>query len=161
MRVQPRTLAELHGIHGSVSVRPSCMDSGYECVEDIQRRCAGRRCPAKKTKPAEEDAATDAKGHSLVEIAKIRGRQMGSVVELVSSMIELGEVEFHPGWSISRNDQDSVGMARSMAGKTEDTQRRSTGGNYLRRHPAGGGAAAEERKPQIHHRECDVGNQNL
>jgi ATP-dependent DNA helicase RecQ len=39
-----------------------------------------------------------AQGKTLEEIARARGRQLASVVSLVSEMVERGEAEFRPEW---------------------------------------------------------------
>jgi ATP-dependent DNA helicase RecQ len=39
-----------------------------------------------------------AEGHTLEEIAKIRGRQIGSVATIVAEMVERGQLEFQPSW---------------------------------------------------------------
>jgi ATP-dependent DNA helicase RecQ len=98
-RVQPRTLAALRGVHGFGERKTELY--GERILNALKKFGDGARAedaPAKKTKPAEETRQLIAKGHSLTEIAKIRGRQMGSVVELVCSLIERGEVEFRPDW---------------------------------------------------------------
>ena len=95
---QPRTLAQLRGIHGFGERKTELY--GERILIALKKFSDGARAedsPGKK-KPAEETLQLIAKGHSLTEIAKLRGRQMGSVIELVSSMIERGEVEFHPDW---------------------------------------------------------------
>ena len=98
-RIQPRTLAALRGVHGFGERKTELY--GERILNALKRFSGGARAqeaPGKKPKPAQETLQLIAKGHSLAEIAKIRGRQIGSVIELVSSMIERGEVEFHPGW---------------------------------------------------------------
>ena len=37
-------------------------------------------------------------GHTFDQIAQLRGRQLGTVVELVASMVENGELAFDLGW---------------------------------------------------------------
>ena len=39
-----------------------------------------------------------AEGRSFDEIAKIRSRQLKSVIDLVASLVEKGDLEFQPGW---------------------------------------------------------------
>jgi ATP-dependent DNA helicase RecQ len=51
-----------------------------------------------KAKPAEETMRLLAEGRTFEEIAKARGRQVGSVVELVVRLLENGEIEFQPNW---------------------------------------------------------------
>jgi ATP-dependent DNA helicase RecQ len=39
-----------------------------------------------------------AEGRTFEEIAKVRGRQVESVVEMVVKLLEKGEIEFQPNW---------------------------------------------------------------
>jgi ATP-dependent DNA helicase RecQ len=115
-RVQPRTLAELRGVHGFGERKTELY--GERILSALKKFGGGARAeepPGKKLKPAEETLQLIAKGHSLAEIAKIRGRQMGSVIELVSSMIERGEVEFHPEW-VDSDKQTKIQSACSEHG---------------------------------------------
>src|SRR6185312_11652767 len=52
----------------------------------------------KNYKPAEETLRLLARGHTLQEVADIRGRQLGSVVALVADMVETGQLDFQAHW---------------------------------------------------------------
>ena len=39
-----------------------------------------------------------AEGRSFEEIAKIRGRQLRSVIDLVANLVDNGELQFQDGW---------------------------------------------------------------
>jgi len=49
-------------------------------------------------------------GKILQEIVEIRGRQLGTVINAVASLVESGEIEFHPDW-IDRNKQAVIEAA--------------------------------------------------
>jgi len=74
---------------------------GQQIVEALERFRNGERASVslvKKSKPVDETLNLLAQGLSLNEIAAIRGRQLGSVVSLVSGLVEKGELEFQPAW---------------------------------------------------------------
>ena len=56
-----------------------------------------------------------AQGHTLNEIAAIRGRQLGSVVSLVSGLVEKGELEFQPAW-VDKDRQAIIEAACAQVG---------------------------------------------
>ena len=97
-RFRPRNLAELRGIHG-FGERKVEVYGGR--ILELLKKFSGGEAPkpaAKKSQPAQEMRQLAAQGHSLADIARIRGRQIGSVVELMASMIERGDIEWHPDW---------------------------------------------------------------
>ena len=52
-----------------------------------------------KSKPAEETIRLLGEGRSFEEIANLRGRQLASVVGLVATLVEKGELQFQTaGW---------------------------------------------------------------
>jgi ATP-dependent DNA helicase RecQ len=53
------------------------------------------------SRPAEETLRLLAQGKTLVEIAQLRERQLGSVTNLVADLIEEGRLEFQPDWVAS------------------------------------------------------------
>jgi ATP-dependent DNA helicase RecQ len=54
-------------------------------------------------------------GHSFEEIAKIRGRQITTVVSMVATLIENGELEFRPEW-VDRDRQAIIEAACARLG---------------------------------------------
>ena len=58
--------------------------------------------PEKKTAPALETLRLLGAGNSFEDIAKIRGRQLSTVVNAVANLVESGNLEFEPAW-IDRN----------------------------------------------------------
>jgi ATP-dependent DNA helicase RecQ len=51
-----------------------------------------------KSKPAEQTIRLLGEGRSFLEIANLRGRQLGSVVGLIANLVEKGELQFQPEW---------------------------------------------------------------
>ena len=54
-------------------------------------------------------------GNSFEEIAKIRGRQLSTVVNAVANLVERGDPEFQPAW-IDRNKQAVIEAACGRLG---------------------------------------------
>ena len=98
-RMHPKSAAELLRVPG-FGERKTAM-YGQQIVEALERFRNGERASVslvKKSKPVDETLNLLAQGLSLNEIAAIRGRQLGSVVSLVSGLVEKGELEFQPAW---------------------------------------------------------------
>ncbi|HTQ62980.1 MAG TPA: RecQ family ATP-dependent DNA helicase [Candidatus Solibacter sp.] len=98
-RVRPRSLGELKSISGFGERKTEMY--GEEILEVLKEFARGARFAAQdeqKPKPAEETMRLLAEGRTFAEIAKARGRQVSSVVELVVRLMEKGELEFQPGW---------------------------------------------------------------
>jgi ATP-dependent DNA helicase RecQ len=71
--------------------------------------------PEKKTAPALETMRLLVAGNSFEDIAKIRGRQVATVVNAVANLVERGDLEFQPGW-IDRNKQAVIEAACGKLG---------------------------------------------
>jgi ATP-dependent DNA helicase RecQ len=56
-----------------------------------------------------------AEGHSFEDIAKIRGRQMSTVVNAVANLVESGDLKFDAAW-IDRNKQAVIEAACAKLG---------------------------------------------
>jgi ATP-dependent DNA helicase RecQ len=56
-----------------------------------------------------------AEGLSFEDIAKIRGRQLSTVVNAVANLVERGDLEFQPAW-IDRNKQAVIEAACARLG---------------------------------------------
>jgi ATP-dependent DNA helicase RecQ len=98
-RVRPRSLGELRGVSGFGDKKTELYGQGI--LDALAEFGRGARVAARveeKTKPAEETMRLLAEGRTFEEIAKVRGRQIGSVVELVVKLLENGEIEFQPNW---------------------------------------------------------------
>ena len=102
-RRKPKFFAELLQITG-IGERKAEM-YGQELLNALARFHAGSRASTtqeSKTAPAIETLRLLAEGKSLEEIAKIRSRQLGTVVSTVATLVENGQADFRPEW-IDRN----------------------------------------------------------
>jgi ATP-dependent DNA helicase RecQ len=115
-RVRPASIAALRGITG-IGERKAEM-YGKEILGALQRYREGARASAqteKKSAPAEETLRLLAEGKSFEEIAKIRERQLSTVINAVAGLVERGQLEFQPGW-IDRNRQSVIEAACAKLG---------------------------------------------
>jgi ATP-dependent DNA helicase RecQ len=98
-RVRPRSLGELRGVSGFGDKKTELYGQGIlDALKEFGRGARATKQEEEKTKPAEETMRLLAQGRTFEEIAKARGRQVGSVVELVVRLLENGEIEFQPKW---------------------------------------------------------------
>jgi ATP-dependent DNA helicase RecQ len=91
---------------------------GKGILAALERYRSGARAseaPEKKTAPALETMRLLVAGHSFEDIAKIRGRQMSTVVNAVANLVERGDLEFQPDW-IDRNKQAVIEAACGKIG---------------------------------------------
>jgi ATP-dependent DNA helicase RecQ len=98
-RRRPASLAELRSVPGFGERKTETY--GHELLDALARFRGGARAtavPEKKPKPAEETMRLLADGRSFEEIAKIRGRQLVTVISTVADLVEKGAVEFQNGW---------------------------------------------------------------
>ncbi|MEO7653279.1 MAG: HRDC domain-containing protein, partial [Bryobacteraceae bacterium] len=98
-RRQPSTLAELLRVSGFGERKAEAYGQQIFGALDAFRN--GQRASAKveqKVSPAEETMRLLGEGKTLEEIAKIRGRQINTVVGMVAELVEKGRVEFDPAW---------------------------------------------------------------
>jgi ATP-dependent DNA helicase RecQ len=98
-RVRPKTAEQLMNVLGFGEKKVE--KYGSEILQELRRFEEGERAAASKkaaVSPAEETLQLLAQGKTLEEIAKARGRQLASVVSMVSEMVESGEVAFRAEW---------------------------------------------------------------
>ena len=98
-RVRPSTPGQLLNVMGFGEKKVE--QFGTEILQELKRFEEGERAAASKqaaVSPAEETLKLLAEGRTLEQIAQARGRQLASVVSLVSEMVERGDVEFQPSW---------------------------------------------------------------
>ena len=98
-RTRPTTLTELLQVQG-FGVRKTEL-YGQQILDALLRFKSGARATEAappQTRPAEETLRLLAEGNSFEQIAKIRGRQMGSVIGMVADLVEKGQLQFQPGW---------------------------------------------------------------
>ena len=115
-RMMPSSIQQLRTITGIGERKAEFF--GREILEAIQRYREGARASAvtqKKTAPAAETLGLISQGKTLQEIAEIRGRQLGTVVNAVAALVETGTVEFNPDW-IERNKLTVIEAACRRAG---------------------------------------------
>ena len=99
-RIRPRTLADLRRVPGFGERKIEVY--GKQILEALRRFDEGARATyspqRKQSKPGAGTLDLLARGHSLAQVAAIRGRQMSSVVQLVAEMIEAGQLQFQRSW---------------------------------------------------------------
>ena len=74
---------------------------GRQILDALRRFREGTRATpeaAVTTMPAEETMKLLSEGRTFSEIARIRGRQVSSVIDLVARLVEKGELEFQASW---------------------------------------------------------------
>jgi ATP-dependent DNA helicase RecQ len=115
-RVQPASIDKLLTITG-IGERKADL-YGKRILSALARYRDGARASAKsekKTAPALETLQLLRQGKTLEEIAKIRERQLGTVVSAVTALVEEGQIEFQPQW-IDRNKQAVIEAACTRVG---------------------------------------------
>ena len=113
---RPSSMAQLSGITGIGERKAEIY--GKEILAALQRYRDGARAsaaPAKKTAPALETLRLLTQGHSFEDIAKIRGRQMSTVMNAVANLVESGNLEFDAAW-MDRNKQAVIEAACAKLG---------------------------------------------
>ena len=98
-RKQPKSVEELMSVSG-FGVKKS-QTYGLTIIEALNKFRAGARAATRMEKmspPAQETIRLLAQGKSFEEIARIRDRQLASVITLVADLIEEGRLEFQPAW---------------------------------------------------------------
>jgi ATP-dependent DNA helicase RecQ len=115
-RRRPSSIAELLGITGIGERKAEVYGKGI--LAALARYRNGARAsaaPEKKTAPALETLRLLAEGLSFEDIAKIRGRQLSTVVNSVANLVERGDLEFQPAW-LDRNKQAVIEAACARLG---------------------------------------------
>ncbi len=117
-RRRPSSIADLLSITGIGERKAEVYGKGI--LAALERYRDGARASAvlsseKMTAPALETMRLLTAGHSFEDIAKIRGRQMSTVVNAVANLVERGDLEFQPTW-IDRNKQAVIEAACEKLG---------------------------------------------
>jgi ATP-dependent DNA helicase RecQ len=114
---QPKSLAALRQISGIGEKK--CAMYGQELLQLLERfRCgerASKEWHARPSNPSHETLELLRQGHTLAEIAALRGRKVSSVVALVADLIERGETEFQSTWMPAER-ADRIRQVCSQAG---------------------------------------------
>jgi len=98
-RMRPSTLPELRRVQGFGERKLELY--GHEILDAFRQFARGARAGEilpSKSKPVEETVRLLREGHTLEEVARVRGRQLGSVTSLVAEIVERGDLEFEPNW---------------------------------------------------------------
>jgi len=100
-RKRPDSLAAIRQVQGFGERKTQTY--GPDILQALQKFRDGERAqPVAKKKtssaPAQETVRFVKAGHSLEEIARMRGRQLSTVVEQVCALMESGQLEFQPAW---------------------------------------------------------------
>jgi ATP-dependent DNA helicase RecQ len=102
-RRRPSTMAELLSITGIGERKAEVYGRGIlAALERYRNGARASAAPEKITVPALETMRLLHAGHSFEDIAKIRARQLSTVVNAVANLVERGDLEFDPAW-IDRN----------------------------------------------------------
>jgi ATP-dependent DNA helicase RecQ len=97
----PRTLADILGISGFGQRKVEMY--GKQLLQALEEFRDGARATAsteRKVAPAVETVRLLQEGRSFEDIAKLRGRQVSTIVTTVAALVESGELEFFPGWLV-------------------------------------------------------------
>jgi ATP-dependent DNA helicase RecQ len=98
-RVKPHSLQEILGISG-FGVRKVDL-YGKQILQALEQFRAGSRAATStepKSSPGVETLRLLLEGRSFEEIAKLRGRQLSTVMTTVAALVEAGELEFSSQW---------------------------------------------------------------
>ena len=115
-RKRPASRDELLDVSG-IGERKAVL-YGDDILAALERFCTGSRAAPvaeAKPKPAEETIRLLAEGHSFEEIARIRGRQLATVVNFVADLVERGEIPFQLGW-VNADKQTAIEAACQQLG---------------------------------------------
>jgi ATP-dependent DNA helicase RecQ len=113
---RPSSIAELLNITGIGERKAEVYGAGIlAALERYRNGARASAAPEKKTAPALETLRLLDAGHSFEDIAKIRGRQLSTVVNAVANLVERGDLEFQPAW-IDRNKQAVIEAACARIG---------------------------------------------
>jgi ATP-dependent DNA helicase RecQ len=121
-RVQPTSIAQLLTITGIGERKAATF--GNQILTALKEYREGARAGApteKKTAPAIETLRLLAEGRTLEEIAQLRERQLGTIVNTVATLVENGQLEFKPEW-LDRNKLSVIEAACTRAGLDKITR---------------------------------------
>ncbi|MGA2274361.1 MAG: RecQ family ATP-dependent DNA helicase [Bryobacteraceae bacterium] len=97
-RKRPSNLRELLGVFGFGERKAELYGSEIFAALEAFRNGARAERQARQASPAEETMALLAEGKSLEEIARIRGRRLSTVVEVVVELVADGRVDYRMDW---------------------------------------------------------------
>jgi ATP-dependent DNA helicase RecQ len=98
-RKQPANLRELLGVTG-IGERKAELYGGdiFAAFEAYRKGARAAAAEVAQVSPAEETMRLLAEGRNFEEIARIRGRQLATVVNMVADLVEKGRLEYRVEW---------------------------------------------------------------
>ena len=114
-RRKPKSLGELLEIPGIGEKKAQTYGRGI--LQALHKFRQGERAEVvqSQAKPAEETLRLLREGRSLEEIAQMRGRQVSTVINTVAGLVQIGAIEFQPGW-VSEEKRSVIEAACAKAG---------------------------------------------
>lgn len=115
-QARPKALSELLEVTGFGQRKVELY--GKQILEALEQFRNGARATAsteRKIPPAVETMRLLQEGRSFEDIAKLRGRQLSTVVSTVAALVETGELEFYPQW-IDPEKQSQIEAACARLG---------------------------------------------
>lgn len=98
-QIRPQTLEQLRAVSGLGDRKTATFGKRIlTALEEFKKGARANALLPTAEKPAEETARLLAEGRSFAEIAQIRERKLGTVINLVAEMVERGDLEFQPAW---------------------------------------------------------------
>ena len=110
-RRRPANVAQLKQVPGIGEKKADVY--GAEILQALRNFDSGARAEPKAVNnpaPAEQTLQLLQEGHSFEEIARIRARQISTVICTVASLVEIGQVKLSPNW-ISPDAQSLIEAA--------------------------------------------------
>jgi len=107
-RKRPSNLRELLSVFGFGERKAEMYGGEIFAALEAFRNGARAERQARQASPAEETMALLAEGKSLEEIARIRGRRLSTVVEVVVELVAEGRVDYRIDWVGEARHQDIV-----------------------------------------------------
>jgi ATP-dependent DNA helicase RecQ len=115
-RVQPRSIPELLQVSGFGERKAEMYgEEIFSALERFRQGARATEAPEKKLSPAVETAQLLKKGHTFDEIAKIRGRQLSTIVTMVADLVAGGILEFRAEW-VDAEKQQKIEAACALLG---------------------------------------------
>jgi ATP-dependent DNA helicase RecQ len=114
-RKQPANLRELLGVAGFGERKAELYGSEIFAAFEAYRN--GARAAAREVSqvsPAEETMRLVAEGKSFEEIARIRGRQFSTVINMVADLVEKGRLEYRMEWVGEANHRQIEEVVRRL-----------------------------------------------
>lgn len=110
----PRSLAEIRRVTGFGEQKTKLY--GELLLEALGKFRKGARAaplPAKKSAPLEETKRLLVEGNTFAQIAALRGRQLGTIIGNVATLVERGEVDLQSTWvSLKKQTEIQAACAR-------------------------------------------------